>query len=82
ASENTSQGNSDSAHIGVNLNDEAADSEDVEAQEVPAPMGRNRVRRKDLHLVLVRKLQLQRELKLEERNVGNSLLRDDITELP
>nr|GEW51894.1 putative ABC1 protein At2g40090 [Tanacetum cinerariifolium] len=32
-SENTSQGNSNSAHIGVNLNDEAADSEDVEAQE-------------------------------------------------
>ncbi|GKC54111.1 hypothetical protein Tco_1076856, partial [Tanacetum coccineum] len=32
-SENTSQGNSDSVHIGVNLNDEAADSEDVEAQE-------------------------------------------------
>ncbi|GJW76899.1 hypothetical protein Tco_0138581 [Tanacetum coccineum] len=32
-SENKSQGNSDSAHIGVNLNDEAADSEDVEAQE-------------------------------------------------
>ncbi|GJU84855.1 hypothetical protein Tco_1292401 [Tanacetum coccineum] len=41
-SENTSQGNSDSTHIGVNLNDEAADSEDVEAQEVPAPMGRDR----------------------------------------
>nr|GEW31941.1 hypothetical protein [Tanacetum cinerariifolium] len=38
-SENTSQGNSDSTHIGVNLNDEAADSEDVEAQEVPAPIG-------------------------------------------
>ncbi|GJY11909.1 integrase, catalytic region, zinc finger, CCHC-type containing protein [Tanacetum coccineum] len=28
-SENTSQGNSDSAHIGVNLNDEAADSEEM-----------------------------------------------------
>ncbi|GJW23982.1 hypothetical protein Tco_0037793 [Tanacetum coccineum] len=45
-SENTSQGNSDSAHIGVNLNDEAADSEDVEAQEVPAPMGRDRAKKK------------------------------------
>ncbi|GJY28247.1 glutathione S-transferase T3-like protein [Tanacetum coccineum] len=44
--ENTSQGNSDSAHIGVNLNDEAADSEDVEAQEVPAPMGRDRAKKK------------------------------------
>ncbi|GKA34725.1 hypothetical protein Tco_0721154 [Tanacetum coccineum] len=46
-SENTSQGNSDSAHIGVNLNDEAADSEDVEAQEVPAPMGRDRAKKKE-----------------------------------
>ncbi|GKA27219.1 glutathione S-transferase T3-like protein [Tanacetum coccineum] len=45
-SKNTSQGNSDSAHIGVNLNDEAADSEDVEAQEVPAPMGRDRAKKK------------------------------------
>ncbi|GKB73087.1 ribonuclease H-like domain-containing protein [Tanacetum coccineum] len=45
-SENTSQGNSDSAHIGVNLNDEAADSEDVEAQEVPAPIGRDRAKKK------------------------------------
>ncbi|GJZ59372.1 glutathione S-transferase T3-like protein [Tanacetum coccineum] len=58
-SENTSQENSDSAHIGVNLNDEATDSEDVEAQEVPAPMGRDRAKRKGHHLVLVRKLQLQ-----------------------
>ncbi|GJY39478.1 glutathione S-transferase T3-like protein [Tanacetum coccineum] len=77
-SENTSQGNSDSTHIGMNLNDEAADSEDVEAQEVPAPI--SGLRRKDHHLVLVRKLQLQRkessseylrikerELELEER---------------
>ncbi|GKD29699.1 glutathione S-transferase T3-like protein [Tanacetum coccineum] len=45
-SENTSQGNSDLAHIGVNLNDEAADSEDVEAQEVPAPIGRDRAKKK------------------------------------
>nr|GEY56083.1 hypothetical protein [Tanacetum cinerariifolium] len=45
-SENTSQGNSDSTHIGMNLNDEAADSEDVEAQEVPAPMGRDRAKKK------------------------------------
>ncbi|GJZ58467.1 hypothetical protein Tco_0613961 [Tanacetum coccineum] len=45
-SENTSQGNSDSAHIGVNLNDEAADSEDVEAQEVLAPIGRDRAKKK------------------------------------
>ncbi|GJZ79744.1 hypothetical protein Tco_0644581 [Tanacetum coccineum] len=45
-SENTSQGNSDSAHIDVNLNDEAADSEDVEAQEVPAPIGRDRAKKK------------------------------------
>ncbi|GJY76980.1 glutathione S-transferase T3-like protein [Tanacetum coccineum] len=45
-SENTSQGNLYSAHIGVNLNDEAADSEDVEAQEVPAPMGRDRAKKK------------------------------------
>ncbi|GJX86139.1 glutathione S-transferase T3-like protein [Tanacetum coccineum] len=45
-SENTSQGNSDSAHIGVNLNNEAADSEDVEAQEVSAPMGRDRAKKK------------------------------------
>ncbi|GKF06998.1 hypothetical protein Tco_0041222, partial [Tanacetum coccineum] len=43
---NTSQGNSDSAPIGVNLNDEAADSKDVEAQEVPAPMGRYRAKKK------------------------------------
>ncbi|GKB22797.1 hypothetical protein Tco_0862198, partial [Tanacetum coccineum] len=45
-SKNTSQENSDSAHIGVNLNDEAADSEDVEAQEVPALMGRDRAKKK------------------------------------
>ncbi|GKC17416.1 hypothetical protein Tco_1014198 [Tanacetum coccineum] len=45
-SENTSQGNSDLAHIGVNLNDEAPDSEDVEAQEVPAPIGRDRAKKK------------------------------------
>nr|GEX04132.1 hypothetical protein [Tanacetum cinerariifolium] len=45
-SKNTLQGNSDSAHIGVNLNGEAADSEDVEAQEVPAPMGRDRAKKK------------------------------------
>nr|GEY88650.1 hypothetical protein [Tanacetum cinerariifolium] len=32
--ENTPQGNLDSVHISVNLNDEAADSEDVEAQEM------------------------------------------------
>ncbi|GJZ65428.1 hypothetical protein Tco_0622124 [Tanacetum coccineum] len=37
--------NSDSAHIGLNLNDEAADSEDVEVQEV-APMGRDRAKKK------------------------------------
>ncbi|GKB25022.1 reverse transcriptase domain-containing protein [Tanacetum coccineum] len=37
-SESTSQGNSDSAHIDMNLNDEAADSEDVDVQEV-APIG-------------------------------------------
>ncbi|GKA64719.1 hypothetical protein Tco_0764426 [Tanacetum coccineum] len=46
-SENTSQGNSDSAHIDVNLNDEAADSEDEEAQEVPAPIGRDRAKKKE-----------------------------------
>nr|GEV91147.1 hypothetical protein [Tanacetum cinerariifolium] len=34
------------SHIGVNPNDEAADSEDVEAQEVPAPMGRDRAKKK------------------------------------
>ncbi|GKD62813.1 hypothetical protein Tco_1300322 [Tanacetum coccineum] len=45
-SENTSQENSDSTHIGVNLNDEAADSEVVEAQEVPAPIGRDRAKKK------------------------------------
>ncbi|GJS00326.1 hypothetical protein Tco_0316834 [Tanacetum coccineum] len=44
-SETTSQGNSDSAHIGLNLNDEAADSEDVYVQEV-APMGRDRAKKK------------------------------------
>ncbi|GKB75255.1 hypothetical protein Tco_0942150 [Tanacetum coccineum] len=44
-SETTSQGNSDSAHIGLNLNDEAADSEDVEVQEV-SPMGRDRAKKK------------------------------------
>ncbi|GJT93138.1 glutathione S-transferase T3-like protein [Tanacetum coccineum] len=44
-SETTSQGNSDSAHIGVDLNDEAADSEDVEVQEV-RPMGRDRAKKK------------------------------------
>ncbi|GJU69545.1 hypothetical protein Tco_1255804 [Tanacetum coccineum] len=36
----------DSTHIGVNLNDEAADSDDVEAQEVPAPIGRDRAKKK------------------------------------
>nr|GEW36296.1 hypothetical protein [Tanacetum cinerariifolium]GEW56578.1 hypothetical protein [Tanacetum cinerariifolium] len=43
--ETTSQGNSDSAHIGLNLNDEAADSKDVDVQEV-APMGRDRAKKK------------------------------------
>ncbi|GJU55040.1 hypothetical protein Tco_1228754 [Tanacetum coccineum] len=36
-SETTSQGNSDSTHIGVDLNNEAADSEDVEVQDVTPP---------------------------------------------
>ncbi|GKD39980.1 hypothetical protein Tco_1260187, partial [Tanacetum coccineum] len=45
-SENTSQRNLDSPHIGVNLNDEAVDSEDVEAQEVPAPIGRDPAKKK------------------------------------
>ncbi|GKB97472.1 glutathione S-transferase T3-like protein [Tanacetum coccineum] len=44
-SETTSQGNSDSTHIGVDLNDEAADSEDVEVQEV-RPMGRDAAKKK------------------------------------
>ncbi|GKE83136.1 glutathione S-transferase T3-like protein [Tanacetum coccineum] len=44
-SETTSQGNLDSAHIGLDLNDEAADSEDVDVQEV-APMGRDRAKKK------------------------------------
>ncbi|GJU06863.1 glutathione S-transferase T3-like protein [Tanacetum coccineum] len=44
-SKTTSQGNSDSAHIGLNLIDEAADSEDVNVQEV-APMGRDRAKKK------------------------------------
>nr|GEV77149.1 hypothetical protein [Tanacetum cinerariifolium] len=44
-SETTSQGNSNSSHIGLNLNDEAADSEDVNVQEV-APMGRDRAKKK------------------------------------
>ncbi|GKD09883.1 glutathione S-transferase T3-like protein [Tanacetum coccineum] len=44
-SETTSQGNSDSAHIGVDLNDEATDSEDVEVQEV-RPMGRDAAKKK------------------------------------
>ncbi|GJU98930.1 hypothetical protein Tco_1328201 [Tanacetum coccineum] len=44
-SETTSQGNLDSTHIGLNLNDKATDSEDVEVQEVP-PMGRDRVKKK------------------------------------
>nr|GEX55658.1 hypothetical protein [Tanacetum cinerariifolium] len=44
-SETTSQGNSDSTHIGLNLNDEVVDSEDVEAQEV-APMGRDNAKKK------------------------------------
>nr|GEW92581.1 hypothetical protein [Tanacetum cinerariifolium] len=41
----TSQSNSDSAHIGLNLNDEAADSKDVNVQEVK-PMGRDRAKKK------------------------------------
>nr|GEU49366.1 hypothetical protein [Tanacetum cinerariifolium] len=45
-SKNTSQGNSNSTYIGVNLNDEAVDSKDVEAQEVPAPMSRDRAKKK------------------------------------
>ncbi|GJT08784.1 hypothetical protein Tco_0843246 [Tanacetum coccineum] len=40
-----SQGNSDSVHIGLDLNDEAADSEDVDVQEV-APIGRDRTKKK------------------------------------
>lgn len=45
-SENTSQGNSDSVHVGVNLNDEAGDSEEVAVQEPPRPMGRDRAKKK------------------------------------
>nr|GEX16300.1 hypothetical protein [Tanacetum cinerariifolium] len=41
----TSQGNSNSAYIGLNLNDKAADSKDVGVQEV-APMGRDREKKK------------------------------------
>ncbi|GJX14057.1 ribonuclease H-like domain-containing protein [Tanacetum coccineum] len=44
-SETTSQGNLDSAHIGLDLNDKATDSEDVDVQEV-APMGRDRAKKK------------------------------------
>ncbi|GJZ46039.1 glutathione S-transferase T3-like protein [Tanacetum coccineum] len=68
-SENTSQGNSDSAHIGVNLNDEAADSEDVEAQEVPAPIGRDRAKKKGSSSGARSKntVNWQREPELEER---------------
>nr|GEW60989.1 hypothetical protein [Tanacetum cinerariifolium] len=44
-SETTSQGNSDSAYIGVDLNDEATNSEDVEVQEV-RPMYRDRAKKK------------------------------------
>ncbi|GJT77616.1 hypothetical protein Tco_1044341 [Tanacetum coccineum] len=44
-SETTSQGNSDSAHIGLNLNGEPADLEDVDVQEV-APMGRDWAKKK------------------------------------
>ncbi|GJT95227.1 glutathione S-transferase T3-like protein [Tanacetum coccineum] len=43
-SETTSQGNSDSAHIGLDLNDESADSEDVDVQEVA--MDRDRAKKK------------------------------------
>ncbi|GKD63622.1 hypothetical protein Tco_1305730 [Tanacetum coccineum] len=76
-SETTSQGNSDSAHIGLDLNDEAADSEDAEVQEV-RPMGRDRAKKKGSSFVarsessvagdpsLVDAL-LKRELKLEDQ---------------
>ncbi|GKA26298.1 hypothetical protein Tco_0712407 [Tanacetum coccineum] len=39
-------GKKNSSLTGVNLNDEAADSEDVEAQEVPAPIGRELAKKK------------------------------------
>ncbi|GJR15531.1 hypothetical protein Tco_0798183 [Tanacetum coccineum] len=44
-SQTTSQDNSDSAHIGLNVNDEAADSDDVEVQEV-RPIGRDATKKK------------------------------------
>nr|GEZ91009.1 hypothetical protein [Tanacetum cinerariifolium] len=44
-SETTSQGNSDSAHIGVEINDEAADSKDVEVQVV-RPLGQDAAKKK------------------------------------
>nr|GEV20730.1 hypothetical protein [Tanacetum cinerariifolium] len=44
-SDSTSQGNSDSAHISLDLNDEASDSEDIDVQEV-APMCRDRAKKK------------------------------------
>nr|GEX35065.1 integrase, catalytic region, zinc finger, CCHC-type, peptidase aspartic, catalytic [Tanacetum cinerariifolium] len=56
----TSQGNSDSAHIGLNLNDEAADSKDVEVQEV-APMGRDMAKKKASSSGARSELQLQRK---------------------
>ncbi|GKF59712.1 hypothetical protein Tco_0176498 [Tanacetum coccineum] len=44
-SETTSHGTSDSAHFGLNLNNEADDSEDVEIQEV-RPIGRDKSKKK------------------------------------
>ncbi|GJV51818.1 hypothetical protein Tco_1447559 [Tanacetum coccineum] len=44
-SQTTPQDNSDSAHIGLNVNDEAADSDDVEVQEV-RPIGRDATKKK------------------------------------
>ncbi|GJY15905.1 glutathione S-transferase T3-like protein [Tanacetum coccineum] len=68
-SENTSQGNSNSTHIGANLNYEAADSEDVEAQEVSAPIGRDRAKKKGSSSGARSKntVNWQREPELEER---------------
>ncbi|GJR20238.1 GTP-binding protein OBGC, chloroplastic [Tanacetum coccineum] len=59
-----SQDISDSTTLWGELNDEAADSEDVEAQEVPAPIGRDRAKGRSHPLSIY---ELSRELELGSR---------------
>ncbi|GKB25023.1 hypothetical protein Tco_0864424 [Tanacetum coccineum] len=67
-SETTPQGNSDSAHIGLNLNDEAADSEDVERKELSSEYLRIKERELELEDEKIQEQGELERLKIAQRD--------------